>query len=124
MFWTIKYLNRKISKLGQQVAYREDATFSRFVRQTVALAFVPLQFVRLAWQPIKMSVPNLPRVDEFISYFEATWLVDNFSPRLWNVYETDSGSPRTNKVGLTNSSVWPEKHTQMFQINKIPFSVE
>ena len=30
-------LNRKISKLGLQVAYREDATFSRFVRQTVAL---------------------------------------------------------------------------------------
>ena len=89
-------LNRKISKLGLQAAYREDATFSRFVRQTVALAFVPLRFVRLAWQPIKMSAPNLPRVDKFISYFEAIWLVGNFSPRLWNVYETDSGSHRTN----------------------------
>ena len=43
-----------------------------------------------------MSASNLPRVDEFISYFEETWLVGNFSPCLWNVYEADSSSPRTN----------------------------
>jgi len=36
----------------------------------------------LGRQPIKMSAPN---VDGFISYFEGTWLVSNFFPRLWNV---------------------------------------
>ena len=52
--------------------------------------------VLLAWQEVKATAPNLPRVDEFITYFEETWLVGNFSLRLWNVYEIGSNSPRTN----------------------------
>ena len=65
-------LNRKISTLGFQVAYREDRAFNSFIRQTVALAFVPLQYVGLAFHALKMTAPNLPRVDEFIKYFEDT----------------------------------------------------
>ena len=89
-------LNRKISTLGLQVAYREDQAVSSFVRQTVALAFVPLRFVRLAWQGIKMTSPNIPNIDDFITYFEETWLVGNFTPSLSNVYYMDTSSPRTN----------------------------
>ena len=36
------------------------------------------------------------RADEFISYFEETWLVGNFSPHVWSVYKANSSSPRTN----------------------------
>ena len=52
--------------------------------------------VRLAWQEVKATAANLPRVEEFITYFEETWLVGIFSLNLWNVYEMDSNSPRTN----------------------------
>ena len=89
-------LNRKISKLGLQIAYREDVSFFRFVRQTIALAFVPVRNVRLVWREVKATAPNLQRVDEFISYFEETWLVGNFPLDLWNVFKMDSNSPRTN----------------------------
>ena len=75
-------INRKIIKLGLQIAYREDASFSSFVRQKVALAFVPVVNVRLDWQEVKATAPNLPRVEEFITYFEETWLVGNFSLNL------------------------------------------
>ena len=34
-------------------------------------------------------------MSKLISYFEGTWLVSNFFPRLWNVCEADSSSPRT-----------------------------
>ena len=61
-------LNLKISKLGLQIAYREDVSFFRFVRQTIALAFVPVRNVRLVWREVKATAPNLQRVDEFISY--------------------------------------------------------
>ena len=43
----------------------------------------------------KATAPNLPRVEEFITYFEETWLVGIFSLNLWNVYEMDSNIPRT-----------------------------
>ena len=78
------------------VAYREDASSCCFIRQTIALAFVPVRNVRLAWLEVKATAPNLHRVDEFITYFEETWLVENFSLCLWNVYEINSNSPRTN----------------------------
>ena len=28
------------------------------------------------------------RLDDFISYFESTWLVGSYPPSLWNVFET------------------------------------
>ena len=48
-------------------AFREDFFFCSFIRQTVALAlaFVPVPNVRLAWQEVKAIDPDLPRVDEF-----------------------------------------------------------
>ena len=67
-------VNRKISKLGLQIAYRADASFCCFIRQTIALAFVPVRNVRLAWLEVKATAPNLHRVDEFITYFEETTL--------------------------------------------------
>ena len=40
--------------------------------QTVALAFAPLGFVRLAWQAVKVTASDLARADEFVAYFEET----------------------------------------------------
>ena len=89
-------LSRKISILGLQPAYRQNQDVSKFVRQTVALAFVPRRFVHLAWQAIKVTAPAIDKMDEFVAYFEETWLVGNFALQVWNVFSTDSSSPRTN----------------------------
>ena len=62
-------LNRKIQNLGLQVAYREDHHLNSFIRKTAALAFVPRRYVRLA---VKANMPQLPRVEEFVKYYEET----------------------------------------------------
>ena len=69
-------LMRKFQALGYRyIAYRSDEEAKQFLRTTAALAFVPIRFVRLAWQGIKASAPtHLPRIEEFVEYFESTWL--------------------------------------------------
>ncbi len=66
-------LMRKFQNLGLQVDYRQDEDANRFLRRTAALAFVPVRFVRLAWQAIEAAAPPLPRIQEFVQYFEDTW---------------------------------------------------
>ena len=51
-------------------------------------------FVRLAWQGIKADTPELPRIDEFITYFETTWIARTFHTAEWNLYGTEG--PLTN----------------------------
>jgi len=89
-------LNRKISTLGLQPAYRQNQDVSEFVRQTVVLALVPHRFIHLAWQAIKATAPAIDKMNEFVAYFEETWLVGNFAPRIWNTFSSDASSPRTN----------------------------
>ena len=43
---------------------------------------------------MKFEAPPLPRVEEFITYYEETWLVGNYRLPLWNVFQ--SSSVRTN----------------------------
>ena len=57
---------------------------------------MPRRFIRLAWQAIKVTAPAIDKMDEFVAYFEETWLVGNFAPRIWNVFSSDASSPRTN----------------------------
>ena len=67
---------RKFQNCGLQVAYK-DANVKRFCRRTAALAFVPVHFVCLASQAIKVSAPQLPH----IRYHPVFWrhmLVGNF----------------------------------------------
>ena len=35
--------------------------------------FVPRRYVRLAWLAVKANMPQLPRVEEFVIYYEETW---------------------------------------------------
>ena len=83
---------RKIKDIGLQIQYKENTEqLKSFVRRTAALAFAPIRFVRLAWQGIKADTPELPRIDEFVMYFETTWIAGTFHTSEW---ETEG--PRTN----------------------------
>ena len=46
-------------------------------------------FCCLAWQRIKADTPELPRIDEFITYFETRWIAGTFHTAEWNLYETE-----------------------------------
>ena len=53
------------------------------------MPFVPICFVHLARQGIKADTPKLPRIDEFITYFETTCIAGKFHTAKWNLYETE-----------------------------------
>ena len=59
-----------------------------------SVAFCPLTYVRTAWLAIQQNAPNIPRVDELIDYFSATWINGNFPPIHWNYF--NQHQPRTN----------------------------
>ena len=79
-------LLRKVQVLGLYIVYCEDVSFRSFIHKTAGLAFVPKRYVHLAWQAIKGEPPTILGTEDFISYFETTWLVGNYPPSLWNVY--------------------------------------
>ena len=84
---------------------------------------MPQRFVRFALHGIKMQVPNVEKMDEFVTYFEETWLVGNFGPRLWNIISSDASSPRTNNhlEGWHNKlkRIARKAHPNMFELVKI-----
>ena len=56
------------------------------------VAFCPLTYVRTAWLAIQQDAPNIPRVDELIDYFTATWINGNFPPIHWNYFNQNQVS--------------------------------
>ncbi len=38
---------------------------------------------------VKASQPSLPGVQEFVEYFQNTWMSGRYSPATWNVHEVD-----------------------------------
>ena len=53
--------------------YQGDAVLRSFIKKVAAP-----QFVRVAWQAIKAEAPTASRLQEFLDYFEETWLTGNF----------------------------------------------
>ena len=86
---------RRVQRLCLQVQYQDDAVLRSFIKKVAALAFVPPCFVRVAWQAIKAEAPTASHFQEFLDYFEETWLTGNFHLNEWNVYDTPD-RPRTN----------------------------
>ncbi|XP_041378731.1 uncharacterized protein LOC121391033 [Gigantopelta aegis] len=62
-------------------------------------------------------------MDEFVTYFEETWLVGNFGPRLWIIFSSDASSPRTNNhlEGWHNKlkRIARKAHPNVFELVKI-----
>ena len=48
----------------------------------------------MAWAGLKADKPQVHGIDDFIAYFERTWLGGHFAPAKWNVYSEEG--PRTN----------------------------
>lgn len=108
---------RKVQEYGLQKLYSEDLAFNEAVRSMSALAFLPAEDVREAFELLK---PNLPdETEHLIHYFERTWVgmwkleaeqedtgrptrrllkwkAPLFSPQVWSAYERIlEGEPAT-----------------------------
>ena len=59
--------------------------FKLYIHQVIAIAFVPLAFVRLVWSGLQENSPDFDNKESFVQYFESTWIDGNFPIRSWNV---------------------------------------
>ena len=74
-----------------------------FINFIIALVFVPPTFVRVAWRGLKGEAPAFHNRDQFLEYFQDTWIEGNYPLRMWNMYSLDG--PRTNN----NAEGWHSK---------------
>ena len=91
-FWQCIW--RKIQALGLQQQYQNDAELRKMLCKTAAIAFVPVHFVRVAWEAVAQELEDMDNLDGFKTYFDSTWMRGQFSLPLWNYYSYDG--PRTN----------------------------
>jgi hypothetical protein len=88
----------KLKKKGLAVSYEEKPIVKEWCKKLAALAFVPQQLMRLAWQIIIEELRNIPYEDfdkcyGLLLYFNAVWFT-TYPISVWNHYETVG--PRTN----------------------------
>ena len=69
-------------------------TLTSFFRRVISLPFVPVRYIRMAWGCLVANMPNGQAYDDFVDYFERTWLNGKFSLSKWNLHFCDG--PRTN----------------------------
>ena len=64
---------------------------------------------------------NIVRLDDFISYFESTWLVGSYPPSLWNVFETKSARTNNHIEGWHSKlkKVVGKAHPNVYEIVEI-----
>ena len=111
---------RKIQDLGLTTAYKEIEDVKRFCGMLDALAFLPLAEVKEGLRHIYDTIPDVPGLQELLTYFDATYVMGTFrriqrraspvplrlrpipplfNPERWNVFEaTLAGDARTNNI--------------------------
>ena len=72
----------------------EDEILKSFVQKTAAICFIPPTYVRVVWQGLQHEAPDIDRIDDFVEYFDCTWINGQYRISQWNYY--DYHGPRTN----------------------------
>ena len=85
---------RKVQSLGLVEEYKEDGSIRQFIQKSATIAFVPSNFVRVAWDGLKTEIPDDDKMKNYSDYFDQNWMNGQFKPCMWN-YFAHSG-PRTN----------------------------
>lgn len=77
---------RHVQEYGLAVAYREQQTIHNFIRQLLALPFLPVAHIRPAFQA--MEAKTMPdELRTLMEYVERQWLKNSvFKPEDWSVY--------------------------------------
>lgn len=94
-FHYCKAIWRHVQEEGLQQPYQIDIHVHSIIRSIMALAFVPINFVRLSYQNVRQDPVTLQKIQQYpglavlFHYFENQWLRADgvFPPITWNVYE-------------------------------------
>ena len=96
---------KKIAEIGLKNLYSENNKFKSWIRMFMALPFVKLDDIDCCFEELKDTKPEIDeedkKIEQFIEYFENTWISDqcHFDRSLWNIY--DQYSSRTNNISET-----------------------
>ena len=113
---------RKIRYIGMQIQYKDNTEqLKSFVRRTPVFVFIPILFVHIAWQGIKADAPELPRINEFVMYFETTWIAGTFHTAEWKLYETEGPQTSIHLEGWHNhlQQIVGKSHPNIFECVEI-----
>ena len=109
---------RKVQSLGYQTEYLHNDQIRVFIREMMALAFIPEWEVSIGFQSLCTDTPEDLNVGEFTDYMDRTWINGTFKPELWNVF--DSNGPHTNNhlEGWHNrlNSFLGRRHPNIYQL--------
>ena len=72
----------KYKSLGLVEEYKEDGCIRQFIEKSTAIAFVPSNFVRVAWDGLKTEIPDDVKMKSYSGYFGQTWMNGQFKPCL------------------------------------------
>ena len=95
---------RRVVELGLAVPFKRDKALSNFVRKLMSLAYLPTAVVGQNFQlihgcrTIRRLVRRYPAVGELIRYFYRNYIIGQFRPPMWNVFNRDSTSRNNNYV--------------------------
>ena len=65
----------------------EDEILKSFVQKTAAICFIPPTYIRVAWQGLQHEAPDIDRIDDFVEYFDHTWINGQYRISQWNYYD-------------------------------------
>ena len=79
---------QKVQALGVWEEYKaEDEILKSFVQKTAAICFIPPAYIRVAWQGLQYEAPDIDRIDDFVEYFDRTWINGQYRISQWNYYD-------------------------------------
>ena len=97
----LQALWRKVQSLGLAQCYMlSDPTLKHFVKKMAAISFCQLPFVTTAWLAVQPEAPQIPYVDELVSYFDSTWMNGQFKRHQWTYFNFERPCTTMLKDGI------------------------
>ncbi|CAF0785946.1 unnamed protein product [Brachionus calyciflorus] len=76
--------------------YQKNEELANWFKSICSLAIIPIEYVNeFYFEKLCVNQPNLPKVDDFMTYFVNTYFEKNFDIEIWNHFDTNN-TPRTN----------------------------
>ena len=100
-FHFLQNLWKHVQTLGLSIPYGTNRELKKLIRKIMSIGYLPSAIVRMNFFNLKHD-PNtrrlvvlFPALRNWINYVETTYIVGNWAPRMWNVFDRNM-SQRTN----------------------------